>query len=394
MSTRFLQRMINFVDRVVDSPGPDLYRKDMTGESAFRLDYDDAVLIYDELESRLAEEHGGVTFIHVRAGLGDAAGVTRVDKDGEATIEIACPEVIAGSSVRHIANGYVDGRTVVDYFVTACHEANHVDQFHGMRSFTYDASLALLLVCSQGNRLWYDDKSKKSNKWHNPLEIESEKNGLTGCYRFLCDSFPGVDSRICELAVLDHVERHGFHLDEDGNRLRRRPYYIQLPMDWNKDSASLADVKKLFDDAYASALDTPMSYGRRKACVDKEDDDVVRQSLYTDSGSCRIASPWMIARKALSACSDLKSSLVIMGSITLLNYPRFYEIYPCLEKMRAGLDLDAVFGGGFRDRVYAYDRKHNPGLPYVKRELLIIGGKALIGQDGPDNGNDGPNGPR
>lgn len=177
--------------------------------------------------------------------------------------------------------------------------------------------------------------------------------------------FTGSNVEEGDRAILEYVESRCF-VHRDGKRLGQADYFIELPMDWNMEQASVNRVLKLFDKAVVEARKHAPKYNiwDRTCSFDKgrcKGDEFCQTVHVTQDG----ASPWEVPYRMLDNAKNEQEALDVIGAVTLLNHPNLFGIYRALEQVRGRLSPDTVFGNGFLERVTRYDKDRGAAPLYL-----------------------------
>lgn len=162
---------------------------------------------------------------------------------------------------------------------------------------------------------------------------------------------------------------------KDGNgdvqRVGKRPYYIELDMDCDWTVMTMEDLGKKFDEACLLAWKRQVKYSLIYPMwgPDCQRDEFCRTVALT--GSCdrtdRETSPWdSVYDEFVKEGIDLRRSVEVMGAVTLMNHPDWYETYPVLGPLAGRLDPDVMFGEGFQEKAKAYDEARGRKSPYME----------------------------
>lgn len=318
---------------------------------ALKLTFGQAVASYRRLYVGLESTFDGAVSYELTNEMPQNVAGATTDSDGHISISVKVPFL---NDTRRFRNTISD----VDYIgcrVAIEHETQHARQM--IRARSDDAETALILVNDEKNPVKYH---AVDNYFHNSTEIEAEKAGIVNTRAALESEFPDVSPKELDGIMFDYVKSRTEPIKLPDGTSQRQEYFVHMPDSWTRDNFSIGKLAGLFNKALSDAKQFPSVYSSGVR-FDRVQDDFT-QTVYVADGK----SPWWTAYDKLKSSWSEQESHRVMGSITCLNHPEFFEKYPSLQKIQGELQPDVVFGEGFLQRVSEYDRRRNASSPYLQ----------------------------
>lgn len=318
---------------------------------ALKLTFGQAVASYRRLYAGLESTFNGAVSYELADKLSQGVAGSTTDSGSHISILVKVPFL---NDIRRARSAISD----MDYIscrVAIEHETQHARQM--IRARSDDAETALILANDEKNLTKYHTVD---NYFHNSTEIEAEKAGIVNTRAALESEFPDVSPKELDGIMFDYVKSRTEPIKLPDGTSQQQEYFVRMPDSWTRDNFSMGKLTGLFNKALSDAKQFPSVYSSGVR-FDRVQDDFTQTVYVADSRS-----PWWTAYDKLKSSGSEQESHLVMGSITCLNHPEFFEKYPSLKKIQGELQPDVVFGEGFLQRVSDYDRRRNAVSPYLK----------------------------
>lgn len=269
--------------------------------------------------------------------------------------------MIVGAKELYLHNSVFGDRSVLDrnfmrVTIALFHEIRHTtnalnDYMDVTKLKSMNDALAINFIAKHGNVDYYKNNG---NYTKNIIEIDAEKHGVMGAYKYLKRSFPKVKSEDIEKIFVDYINDR----IQQQNGFEDVPYQIK---DKSLQISFIDDVEQAFDAAMYEAVYGTSDVYKKTYIIGRGDDEIV-QLIRRDFHKSLSEDNWSNVRDAVIAARNVDKDRIV-ASLVLYKHPEYLE-----EPVVRQIESKLFKLGRDQNRKYVLMDKH--GEQVMQAELL------------------------